>query len=291
MLLTPETAASLLRELSANVDDLLRPPAVGADQIVKVFEIELGSGARYAEIYARVLWSPGDDEDDERDHATTGDGLSVFMLEASADRIWRLVGGSSLPLPTPQAASIGAALALLEQQQAAFRPKPVVRRDRLAPKPRRPLTEHEGAGALAQTPRHGDAPRVSDAEVDGAERALGTRLPAGYRTFVTTLGEGVYGTQLRVYPPARIIGELASWRERIERYWFWGDRPLPQASALECVCIADTIGGDEIVFHPADPDALFLLPHEVERARSLGRGLATAIAKVVRARNPTFEPL
>jgi hypothetical protein len=43
-------------------------------------------------------------------------------------------------------------------------------------------------------------------EVDGAESQLGIKFPAGYREYVTKLGEGVLGGYyIRVYPPRRIL--------------------------------------------------------------------------------------
>jgi hypothetical protein len=39
------------------------------------------------------------------------------------------------------------------------------------------------------------------ADVDAAEKQLGTRLPKGYRDFITRFGEGMLAGYVRVYPP------------------------------------------------------------------------------------------
>lgn len=104
--------------------------------------------------------------------------------------------------------------------------------------------------------------RAQPREVDELEARLWITFPAGYREYVTQLGEGVLGgTLVRIYPPWRIDGELAEWRQRIEKYWFWdaGKDLLPKARALECVIVGDTLNGDELIFHPRHPDRLFVL--------------------------------
>ena len=153
------------------------------------------------------------------------------------------------------------------------------------------LKEQEGAGALAKTRREGDPPRSSPSEVTALQNAVGVRMPAGYSTFVTKVGEGIYGNLVRIYPPGRVESELEPWRERVGRHWFWGKRPLSREEAQEAVRIGDTLAGDELVVHPRDPDAVLLLPRESERARVLARGLAPALAKLVKSKDPTLRPL
>ena len=54
---------------------------------------------------------------------------------------------------------------------------------------------------------------ASVAEVGKAQDQLWITFPRGYQEFVTTLGEGVLGGSfVRVYPPWRIVNELAEWR-------------------------------------------------------------------------------
>lgn len=94
---------------------------------------------------------------------------------------------------------------------------------------------------------------ATPADVDGLESRLWIAFPEGYRDYVTRLGEGILGGSfIRIYPPWRIENEIAEWRRRINKYWFWdeGRHVLPKECALECVIIGDTRSGDEIVFHP-----------------------------------------
>lgn len=117
------------------------------------------------------------------------------------------------------------------------------------------------------------------AQVDALEAKLWVTLPAGYREYVTTLGEGVLGgTFVRVYPPWRIENELAEWRQRVRKYWFWdkGKKLLRKERGVECVVVADTLNGDELVFHPARP-GLFLLPRGGEKVYALGPDLLAAV--------------
>ena len=116
------------------------------------------------------------------------------------------------------------------------------------------------------------------AEVDAAETEIGTRFPSGYREYVTQLGEGVLAGFVRVYPPRRILtGEnnVDDWRQRIERYWFWDQQT--KETALEAVIVGDTLDGDELIVHPANPDRIYILPRQSEEIYEAGDGLAAAI--------------
>jgi hypothetical protein len=118
------------------------------------------------------------------------------------------------------------------------------------------------------------------AEVDALASRLWITFPAGYREYVTRLGEGVLGGSfIRIYPPWRIEKELTEWRRRINKYWFWneGREVLPKERALECVIIGDTVNGDELVFHPTRPNRLFILPRDSEQLFDAGGDLLAAI--------------
>jgi hypothetical protein len=119
-------------------------------------------------------------------------------------------------------------------------------------------------------------------DVDDAEARLGIRLPAGYREFIARFGEGFLGGCIRVYPPYQILegdNNVSAWRERISEYWFWdaGADVLTKDRALECVIVADTIDGDELVAHPSAPDRLYVLPRYDEMIYVAGDGLLPAI--------------
>lgn len=112
---------------------------------------------------------------------------------------------------------------------------------------------------------------VAEADIAAAEAVLNTRFPSGYRAFISKYGRGILGGLVRVAVPADLVaGErsVAEWRKRIDEYWFWDASAdlLPKAHALECVVIADTVGGDELIFHPADPDRVYVLAHDFDVA-------------------------
>lgn len=117
------------------------------------------------------------------------------------------------------------------------------------------------------------------AEVDALEAALWIALPAKYREYVTTLGEGALSGFVRIYPPARIQRELTDWRKRIDKYWFWdkSKKLLPKERALEAIIIGDTINGDELIFHPARPKSLFVLPRHADKIFVAGDDLLSAV--------------
>lgn len=108
-------------------------------------------------------------------------------------------------------------------------------------------------------------------DVAAAEAALGARFPTGYYDFITRYGRGILGGLVRIYTPADIVSgpnNVRDWRARIDEYWFWDASAalLPKAKALECVAIADTVGGDELIFHPDQPDRLYVLAHDFDEA-------------------------
>ncbi|HET9229809.1 MAG TPA: hypothetical protein VFO00_00885 [Vitreimonas sp.] len=112
---------------------------------------------------------------------------------------------------------------------------------------------------------------VPDAEVVASEQAIGGCFPTGYRAFITRFGRGVLGGLVRIYAPADIANgpnNVREWRNRIDEYWFWDASAelLPKARALQCICIADTVGGDELVFHPSEPDRLYVMAHDFDEA-------------------------
>lgn len=116
-------------------------------------------------------------------------------------------------------------------------------------------------------------------QVQEASDKAWANFPDGYAEFVTTLGEGRLGTFVRVYPPWRINMELAEWRSRIRQYWNWngGKDVLPQDRAVECVIVADSMDGDELIFHPGRPNRLFVLPRHSSKIFEAGADFNSAI--------------
>ena len=126
---------------------------------------------------------------------------------------------------------------------------------------------------------------VTAAEVVGLERQLGTKMPPGYQEFVTTLGLGVLNDTVRVYTPARILRELQNFRQRLNEYWLWeaARQVLSKEKAVESIIVADTGNGDEIIFHPSQPDKLFILLHDSSQIVEPGSDLDAAIEWILRS--------
>src|SRR5580704_12193283 len=127
--------------------------------------------------------------------------------------------------------------------------------------------------------------RATDADVQVAERTLKTHFPQGYREFVTTLGKGLYCDLIRVYLPQRVAAEVGEFRDRVSEYFVWdeGEDVLPRSRAVESICIADTVGGDEVVFHPDDAAQLYLLPHDSETIPKIGSTFDAALAWILQS--------
>jgi hypothetical protein len=122
-------------------------------------------------------------------------------------------------------------------------------------------------------------PATAD-EVAALESELGVGMPTGYAEYVQRTGAGVLGHFLVVHAPAGLPDRTLEWRKRIQEYWFWdtsGAGITPEALQQEGVLVADTFDGDELGFHPADPDTLFVLPRNEDIVRRLGPGLVPAV--------------
>ena len=116
-------------------------------------------------------------------------------------------------------------------------------------------------------------------DVAAAEASLGCRLPDGYAAYVERFGAGDLGHFLRVYPPERVIEARAEWQQRVTEYWFWdsGTSEATPERIREGVVVADSFDGDELCFHPDDPDVLFVLPRHSEEVHRVGPGLLAAL--------------
>ncbi|AKF09830.1 SMI1/KNR4 family protein [Sandaracinus amylolyticus] len=119
---------------------------------------------------------------------------------------------------------------------------------------------------------------VASSDVDAAERALGVTFPGGYREYVTRFGAALECGLVRIYPPRRIIEELAEWRARVDAYWLWTTLELDRDRAQRCIVLGDTTRGDEIVLDPQRPDALFVLPRHHDAIVCIPGDLTHALA-------------
>jgi hypothetical protein len=100
----------------------------------------------------------------------------------------------------------------------------------------------------------------------GHEATLGAPWPAGART-PTTPAAGVTEGELVGFATSRSAG------------WHLDSADIvDQRRALECSCFVDTLGGDELIAHPGDPDACFVLPRHSNRVLQAGRGMGQALA-------------
>ncbi len=116
-------------------------------------------------------------------------------------------------------------------------------------------------------------------EVDAAEANLNVSFPSGYKEYVTTLGFREYCNYIRIEMPSRILSEYKNSQQFLNEYWFWemGEKILSKEEAVESIKIADTIDGDVIIFHPTNPNELFVLPRNDDMLYEIGQDLYEAI--------------
>jgi SMI1 / KNR4 family (SUKH-1) len=100
------------------------------------------------------------------------------------------------------------------------------------------------------------------------ETSLGFRFPDDYREFITTFGDGdIMDGAIRAFSPRHILAVgLGETRDRLSEFWFWDQSPdiLNQEKAVQCVPFFDSADGDDILFHPNNPDEWFVLAHEAD---------------------------
>lgn len=123
---------------------------------------------------------------------------------------------------------------------------------------------------------------TTDAEVSEMEKSLGTAFPSGYREYITTLGYGLTGSLVQIYPPWKILHPklgLQDWRKGIDKYWFWDDSSdvLEKSKALECIIFGHLTIGEQLIFHPSAPDDIYVISHDEEAIFKTGPGLLPAI--------------
>jgi hypothetical protein len=269
----------------AATDPAMGVPKLRPEDVLGIVEIPLRHGG-YAEVYVALAWEPAPDG------PAAPFGVTVFQFE-HAGAEWRWVTAMCERTDDDRRETLERARRVLEAEQATNRPAPFIARGTSRRKPAtgepKRMDEEEAFAPLVGVGTGGTVPRASHADVDEAERAIGTQLPAGYRTYVVERGVGTLSGTVRIYGPTTLATQVASWRARIEQHWFWGETPIDHAGALEGICIGDTVDGHEIISLPGDPDLLFLLPRGSERARKLGRGLGAALRKLVKKPGAKLE--
>ena len=129
--------------------------------------------------------------------------------------------------------------------------------------------------ALAAT-----AQPIAEEDVRAAEAALACSFPLDYRDFVLQFGAGEFdGLPLRLFAPADLVRGTPRDRARLRECWFWTDSPevWSQQKACESIACFDSTDGHDIRFHPSEPAALYVLPHEESWIRRV-EGFAGLVA-------------
>ena len=110
---------------------------------------------------------------------------------------------------------------------------------------------------------------VLESEILEVEAQLDLVFPADYKSFVTTFGAGELSVIfLRAFAPRQIMTVYRDkTQERLAEFWFWEESPeiLTKQKAIECLPFFDSACGDDILFHPSDPNTWFILPYEEEK--------------------------
>ncbi|MEI7745615.1 MAG: hypothetical protein WCK58_17905, partial [Chloroflexota bacterium] len=141
---------------------------------------------------------------------------------------------------------------------------------------------------------------VPHREVDALETSLGVSAPAGYKEYITRLGDGCLFTLLRVLPPAEILARLDEHRGQMSAFWFWdpGSTGFGQLEAMTSIPVADTLDGTVIAAWPSDPVHLFVLDRDGERVIAveadillLAEWICTGGLGHSKARKRIFEPM
>jgi hypothetical protein len=119
----------------------------------------------------------------------------------------------------------------------------------------------------------------TEADVDVAEATLGVQLPDGYGELVTTLGKGVISGVLRVFSPAELEDRQRFFRELTQEYWFFEepDEALTRDYALESIMVAESLDGDQVIFHPGTR-RLHVLPRHDEHTYAVGSDVWDVVA-------------
>jgi hypothetical protein len=104
-------------------------------------------------------------------------------------------------------------------------------------------------------------------EIEALEQELAIKVPPGYTEFMTTLGFGEYCYNLVVYPPQQILSEYRAAQASWQDYYFWEDSAdvLTKEEIIQSIIFGQSFDGDKIIFCPAKPSQLFVLPrHDLD---------------------------
>jgi len=118
---------------------------------------------------------------------------------------------------------------------------------------------------------------AEEEDILACEKILNIVLDEDYKEYVLNFGSGILGgTYVRIYLPETIIMTLATWKSRINEYWFWdeGKEVLTKEEVLDSVRIGDTFDGDEIIYFKKE---YYILPRHSEMIYKAGKTLEETI--------------
>ncbi len=191
-------------------------------------------------------------------------GLVAYELIRGRDRRLRLEMGAMIGDRRDASATIDGFAA-----EAARMVEPPREKRPRKKKSRRPAWRPapESFPSIGEIPYLGlDRPTASAEAIASLASAVGVPLPEGYVTYVTRFGESCDSTFLRVYPPERVLRERDEWQIRIDTYWHWSaaEDGFDRDEAYESYVLADTLSGDELIWHPAKPGRFYVLPRNLD---------------------------
>ncbi len=147
--------------------------------------------------------------------------------------------------------------------------------------------------SIKMLPPYGKAfAAVKDADLDKAEKAIGSKLPESYREYAKLFGYGEHGKYFRIYVPlgskypnADLTGHTLSYRKDCAEL---ADKKKDKEFYLRMIPFADTSGGDIFAFDPAEakgkdaPDyAVYVIIHGRDKIEKLSPDFKTFFTDVV----------
>jgi hypothetical protein len=113
--------------------------------------------------------------------------------------------------------------------------------------------------------------------VTDAEAMLGATFPLGYLEYLTELGTGMFCDYLYIYPPTKVVGELAAYREIFQESCdLWVQETQPQISREEfgkMIVLGHTMDMDKLAFHPENPSRIIAIPYSHDVIYQVGASL------------------
>ncbi|MCL2580236.1 MAG: SMI1/KNR4 family protein [Oscillospiraceae bacterium] len=104
--------------------------------------------------------------------------------------------------------------------------------------------------------------KISQDKLHEIETKIGFSLPASYKGFLKTFGEGTYNGAVYIcFPNDTLLKE-----NEFARYDFWQheEAPITQTQIEECVCLAQSVDGDMLIIHKS-VNGLVLLPRHSDQ--------------------------